>query len=197
MFLDINPLPRPRSPQPQAHWKPPQTDAMKINFEGANFSELKKSGIGVVVRDSAGQVLASMSQKINQAYSAEQIETLDACKALQFASDIGFRVAVLEGDSQILMKRLADNLEVLSYSGVLLKDVRCSRFFNHLHYSHVKKKKKVKKLLTVLLGMLSRPKWVFTHKILTIQLVGMVLKVNAKLATRASKTRFWASKSSL
>ena len=54
------------------------------------------------------------------------------------------------------MKRLADNLEVLSYSGVLLKDVRCSRFFNHLHYSHVnKKKKKVKKLLTVLLGMLS------------------------------------------
>ena len=53
------------------------------------------------------------------------------------------------------MKRLADNLEVLSYSGVLLKDVRCSRFFNHLHYSHVKKKGKVKKLLTVLLGMLS------------------------------------------
>ena len=44
------------------------------------------------------------------------------------------------------MKRLADNLEVLSYSGVLLKDVRCSRFFNHLHYSHVKKKKKGKKV---------------------------------------------------
>ena len=43
------------------------------------------------------------------------------------------------------MKRLADNLEVLSYSGVLLKDVRCSRFFNQLHYSHVKKRKKKKK----------------------------------------------------
>ena len=58
------------------------------------------------------------------------------------------------------MKRLADNLEVLSYSGVLLKDVRCSRFFNQLHYSHVKKKKKKKmrkvtRLLTVLLGMVS------------------------------------------
>lgn len=38
------------------------------------------------------------------------------------------------------MKRLADNLEVLSYSGVLLKDVRhCSRFFNQLRYSHVKR----------------------------------------------------------
>ena len=67
-FLDINPLPRPRPSQPQAHWQPPQADAVKINFDGANFSELKKSGIGVVIRDSAGQVLASMSQQINQAY---------------------------------------------------------------------------------------------------------------------------------
>ena len=70
-----------------------------------------------------------MSQQINQAYSAEEVETLAACKAHQFASDIGFSVAVLEGDSQVLMKRLADKLEVLSYGGVLLKDVRpCSSF---------------------------------------------------------------------
>ena len=60
-FLDINPLPRPRPSQPQAHWQPPHVDAVKIIFDGANFSELKKSGIGVVARDSAGQVLASMS----------------------------------------------------------------------------------------------------------------------------------------
>ena len=132
-FLDINPLPRPRPSQSQAHWQPPQANAVKINFDGANFSELKKSSIGVVIRDSAGQVLASMSQQINQAYSAEEVETLAACKALRFASDIGFSVAVLEGDSQVLMKRLADNLEVLSYGGVLLKDVHCCfSFFNQL-----------------------------------------------------------------
>ncbi|XP_075665671.1 uncharacterized protein LOC142635397 [Castanea sativa] len=122
------------------HWQPPQADVVKINFDGANFSETNTSGIGVVVRDSAGNVLASMSQQLCQAYSAEEIERVAACKALQFASDIGIRVAVLEGDSQILIKRLVESVEVLSYSGALLNDVRrCSSFYNQLCYSHVKR----------------------------------------------------------
>ena len=112
---------------------------VKINFDGANFSETNTSGIGVVVRDSAGNVRASMSQQLSQAYSAEEIETVAACKALQFASDIGIRVAVLEGDSQILMRRLGENVEVLSYSGASLNDVhRFSNFHNQLRYSHIK-----------------------------------------------------------
>ena len=114
---------------------------VKINFDGANFSETNTSGIGVNVRDSAGNVLASMSQQLRQAYSAKEIETVAVCKALQFAFDIGIRVAVLEGDLQILMKRLGESVEVLSYSGALLNDVgRCSSFYNQLCYFHVKRK---------------------------------------------------------
>ena len=40
-------------------------------------------------------------------------------------------------------------------------------------------------------------KWVNTHKKETIQLVGADQKVYIFLATRASKTRFWAPKSRL
>ena len=40
-------------------------------------------------------------------------------------------------------------------------------------------------------------KWVITHKNLTIQLVGPVLKHIGILATRASEAQFWPSKSSL
>ena len=113
---------------------------VKINFDGANFSETNTSGICVVVHDSAGNVRASMSQQLSQAYSAEEIESVAACKALQFASDLGIRVAVLGGDSQILMRRLGENVEVLSYSGSSLNDVhRFSNFHNQLRYSHVKR----------------------------------------------------------
>ena len=38
------------------------------------------------------------------------------------------------------MARLINDIEVLSDSGVLLDDVRsCSRYFNQLRYSHVKR----------------------------------------------------------
>lgn len=85
-------------------------------------------------------VLASLSQQIPQAYSPEDIEALVASKALQFASEIGIREAVLEGDSQVLMPRLINDTEVMSYNALLIEDVqRCSRSFNQLCYSHVKR----------------------------------------------------------
>lgn len=78
----------------------------------------------MVVRDINGFVLASLSQQIPQAYSPEVIEALAASKALQFASEIGITKAVLEGDSQVLMSRLINDTEVLSYIGLLIEDVR-------------------------------------------------------------------------
>ena len=129
-FLDIIPLPQPCSPQPRAHWQPPQADVVKINFDGAKFSVMNKVGIGVVACDNVDLVLASLSQQIPQAYLAKEIKTLAACKAHQFAFDIGITNVVLKGHSQILMTRLIDDIEVLSYSGVLLDDVhQCSHFF--------------------------------------------------------------------
>ena len=40
---------------------------MKINFDGVVFGASNMFGIGVVIRDSKGDVLASCSQKIPQA----------------------------------------------------------------------------------------------------------------------------------
>ena len=72
---------------------------MKINFDGVVFGASNMSGIGVVIRDSNGAILASCSQKIPQACKAEEIEVLSALKALSFAFELGFRSAILEGDS--------------------------------------------------------------------------------------------------
>lgn len=97
-------------------------------------------------------VLASLSQQIPQAYSPEDIEALAASKALQFASEIGIREAVLEGDSQVLMSGLINDTQVLSYNALLIEDVqRCSHSFNQLRYML---RKKIIRLLTVLPSML-------------------------------------------
>ena len=63
---------------------------VKINFNGAIFRDSNMSGIGVVIRDNNGAVLASCSKKITQAYKANKIEALAALKALSFAHELGF-----------------------------------------------------------------------------------------------------------
>ena len=48
---------------PRRKWLPPATTEFKANFDGAWFNESDEVGIGVVVRDSSGQVLAALSKK--------------------------------------------------------------------------------------------------------------------------------------
>lgn len=59
-FLSTHPRPPRSLLQPRAYWKPPSNDWVKINFDGAVFSEVDRSGIGVVVRDKNGLVLAPL-----------------------------------------------------------------------------------------------------------------------------------------
>ncbi|XP_075656354.1 uncharacterized protein LOC142626412 [Castanea sativa] len=100
-------------------WSCPQAGLVKINFDGAIFGESSMSSIGVVIRDSNRVVLASGSEKkILQAYKAEEIEVLAALKALSFAFELGFRSAILEGDSLGLIQALKSEESSLSPTGL-------------------------------------------------------------------------------
>ena len=50
--------------QTQVHWQPPPNSILKGNFDGATFKDVNMVGLGVVVHDSQGQVLASLSNNI-------------------------------------------------------------------------------------------------------------------------------------
>ena len=53
----------------------------------------------MVVRDVNGMVLASCAKKKYQPYKAMEIESLAAVTTLSFATNLGFRRIILEGDS--------------------------------------------------------------------------------------------------
>ena len=113
---------------------------MKINFDGTVFSESNQSGIGVAIQDNNGIVLASCSEKIHQAYKPEEVEALAALKAVSFALELGFRSAILEGDSLGLIKALKSVECCLSPTGLLIDDVkRVANSFVRLLYYHVKR----------------------------------------------------------
>ena len=101
-------------------WQPPPTNLIKINFDGAVFKDDDRAGIGVVVRDSLGLVLASVSQNIPLPHSVVNLETLAACRALEFSLELGFDKVVLEGDSLIVMSALRDPSPSLASFGLLV-----------------------------------------------------------------------------
>ena len=68
--------------------------------------------------------MASCAEKLNQACKAEEIEELAALKALQFAFDLGFQNAILEGDLLGLIKALKAEDHNMSSWGLLVEDVK-------------------------------------------------------------------------
>ena len=94
----------------------------------------------MVIRDNNGAVLASCLEKLHQAYKPEEVEALAALKAVTLACDLGFRKAILEGDSLSLIKALKSTEDSLSPIGLLVDDVkRVASSFERLVYSHVKR----------------------------------------------------------
>ena len=77
---------------------------VKVNFDDVIFSKENKSGVGVVVWDDKG--LGSCTKRLAQAYNAVEVEAMAAATALEFASELGVRRAILEGDSLVVMKAL-------------------------------------------------------------------------------------------
>ena len=63
----------------------------KASFDGAMFNESDEAGVGVVIRDSMGQVIATMAEKIRKPHSMECLEMVAARHAVVFAAEIGLQ----------------------------------------------------------------------------------------------------------
>ena len=105
-FHSVLPQPLPALPQSKVVWKPPPSGIFKLDFDGAVFKSENKSGVGVVIQDCRGHMIASLAQVLPQAYDALEIEVLAAHRALEFGLEVGINEAVLEGDCQAIMHGL-------------------------------------------------------------------------------------------
>ena len=121
-------------------WKLPPWPRHKVNFDGAVFREENSAGVGVVIRDEQGLMVAAMADKIPLPYSVTAVEILAAVKALRFAGDIGLESFILEGDSRITIDALAgDNMEHAEFGNLIKEAKWLSSQFSDVSFSHVKR----------------------------------------------------------
>lgn len=64
-FWEVNPQMQ-SAPVRQSlvRWSPPSQDHYKVNFDATFFAETGSAGVGVVVRDCAGQIIGALRQNI-------------------------------------------------------------------------------------------------------------------------------------
>uniref|UniRef100_A0A7N2LS86 RNase H type-1 domain-containing protein n=1 Tax=Quercus lobata TaxID=97700 RepID=A0A7N2LS86_QUELO len=116
---------RPQQPKPlRTLWAPPDINSLKINYDGAVFTETLEARIGVVIRSSSGTMLVALSEKIPMPSSMEVVEILAARTAAQFTAELGLDQAIFEGDPEVVFKALSDGLDALSPLGHLIKDFK-------------------------------------------------------------------------
>ena len=63
-------------------WRPPPTGLLKVNFDGALFAKENIAGLGIIVRNESGLVMAALTQQILLPASVEMVEMLATRRAL-------------------------------------------------------------------------------------------------------------------
>nr|XP_023900880.1 uncharacterized protein LOC112012720 [Quercus suber] len=116
---------RVQKPKPASvKWIPLVPSELKVNFDGATFAESDEVGIGIIIRNEIGEVMATLSKKNAQPHSVEILEILAARRAIQFTVELGFHHATFEGDVEGVIKALSLGSFPITTTGHLVKDCK-------------------------------------------------------------------------
>ncbi|KAK9987896.1 hypothetical protein SO802_028135 [Lithocarpus litseifolius] len=105
-------------------WTPPPIGWYKTNFDAAIFNDDGRAGVGVVIRDTNGLVMASLSQNIQLATSVEEMEATATIRAIDLSLELGFANVIFEGDCVNVIKALTDPSPSLASYGLLIQEAQ-------------------------------------------------------------------------
>ena len=72
------------------HWLPPPPLQLKSNCDGAIFHGLNCAGLGIVIQNSEGSVIAALSERVPLPPSVDDLEAMAWRRSVTFAIETGF-----------------------------------------------------------------------------------------------------------
>ena len=116
-------------------WQPPPSEVYKLNYDAALFSDLGRTGIGAVIRNEKGEVMAAMTACGQAVHTSEEAKLLACRRALEFAVDAGFYRLIIEGDNGNVTHAISSSTENNSPFGNVVDDI--CHLIRGLHWSAV------------------------------------------------------------
>ena len=109
-----------------------------MNFDRVVFSQDGLAGIGIIIRNEQGLVMAALSQQIPLPTSVEMVEVLAARRALVFSKELGFDRVIVEGDSANTITSInGGHMDHLALGHVLLDIKSLLSCFSHISVKHI------------------------------------------------------------
>ncbi|KAK3205554.1 hypothetical protein Dsin_019600 [Dipteronia sinensis] len=94
-------------------WKPPSDGFYKVNINASLDVANHGIGIGLVIRDHQGFVMASSSQRLEVCFSPQIAEAMAIKRGIQFAFDTGLVLVVVESDALSVVKMVNAGRQIL------------------------------------------------------------------------------------
>ncbi|KAK1550678.1 hypothetical protein Q3G72_022938 [Acer saccharum] len=104
-------------------WCTPDEGRFKVNTDATVDLVNGKVGIGVIIKDNLGDVLASSSQPVMALLYAAIAEALATYRGLVFAFDSGLLPCTIEMDAQVVVRIIDSGSVPLSDIGTIISDV--------------------------------------------------------------------------
>lgn len=122
-----------------AKWIKPPSGWLKMNTDAAIDIQGKKVGLGLVLRDSEGSLVAAVATNWSGDYHPKIAEPISVSEALKWLKDRRLNHVQIETDSLLVIQGLT-NSSTVSYFDLVLEDVRVlANSFSHISFSFVKR----------------------------------------------------------
>ncbi|XP_021761790.1 uncharacterized protein LOC110726626 [Chenopodium quinoa] len=120
-------------------WVPPPPGIIKINSD-ASLSEEGWVGLGVVARNSLGEIVFSATKRLRAWWSVEIAEAKAIEWAIRLGCKIGCKEIIMVSDCQIVVSRLSRSATHLTDLDSVLCDIMALIVqYTSLQWSHVKR----------------------------------------------------------
>ncbi|XP_062028675.1 uncharacterized protein LOC133744609 [Rosa rugosa] len=122
-------------------WKHPPLGVLKANCDGSFNPETKRGGLGFVIHDSSGTLIAGGVRPLNNLLSAEHAEVLACQAALEFVRSRNMMPVILETDSSLVQRQVASRAtRNTSLLGRIYDDiVEALRFYPNVSILHTRR----------------------------------------------------------
>ncbi|GMI81993.1 hypothetical protein HRI_001868600 [Hibiscus trionum] len=127
------------NPQARVEWSPPEDPYVKVNVDAGFRQQEKAALVGIIIRNTQGQILGASSSMVYHIPSTFAAEAHAVVCGLRLAADLGFSHVAIEGDSGAIINKLRSPLEDPSDIGALISEAKgqsrvfqgCTFLFRH------------------------------------------------------------------
>ena len=104
------------------HWQAPTSGHYKLNVDAA--CKVNTSGLGAIVRDGAGEIIAAMAAPIHHGNDPQFLEASAISRAIQFIMDLGLQQVWIESDCKAVVNSINTPGTDFSDIGHIIKQIK-------------------------------------------------------------------------